>query len=326
MATKNVLVTGIGGNVGQGIIRNIKATSYDIKITGTNVTDFSAGNYLCDVFYKVPFAYENNYISTIIDIVTREKIDLIIPSTDYEVFYLASHKSNIPCVVAASAPEAAAVFLDKYKTWEHHKQHGIPFAESVLPSQYKNVFKEYILKPREGRGSRGLSVNPKDISVFKDEEYMVQEMHIGEEITTAFYVSKQKKLNGFITMSRTLDNGMTNLCKVITTYDQAILPILQKMIACFDIKGSLNLQSIVTSSGNIIPFEVNCRISGTNSIRSNFGFKDVQYTLQEFLYNQTPDEPKIIPGVAVRVLLDVIYPGQDSYENIKDNSSEHYIF
>jgi carbamoyl-phosphate synthase large subunit len=98
------------------------------------------------------------------------------------------------------------------------------------------------------------------------------------------------------------------------------------MIGNTNLIGAANLQSIVTENGDIFPFEVNCRISGTNSIRSNFGFKDVEYTLQEYLYNDKPDQPQITNGVAVRILMDVIYPGKDSFADCKDRSSEFYIY
>jgi carbamoyl-phosphate synthase large subunit len=326
MATKNVLVTGIGGNVGQGIIRNIKALPYAIKVIGCNVLDFSAGNYMCDAFYKVPYAVDDAYISTIVGIVKQENIDLIIPSTDYEVYQLAANKAVIPCSIAVSNVEASRIYLDKYETWLHHKKHNIEFAESIKPSVYNKNFKECIVKPKKGRGSRGLHFNPADFSCFSDDEYMVQELHRGDEITTAFYVTQKKKLHGFVTMSRTLQNGTTNFCKVISDHDSLIAPILEKMIQHSEIIGSANLQSIATEDGRVIPFEVNCRISGTNSIRSNFGFKDVQYTLQEFLYNEAPDIPIVTPGIAVRVLLDVIYPDQRDVESLKDNSAKHYIF
>ena len=52
MEKKTVLVTGIGGNVGQGIIRNIHSYDPSIRVVGTNVTSFSAGNHLCDTVYK----------------------------------------------------------------------------------------------------------------------------------------------------------------------------------------------------------------------------------------------------------------------------------
>jgi len=326
MAAKKVLVTGIGGNVGQGIVRNIRSLPYEITVIGTNITDFSSGNYLCDSFYKVPYAFDKKYISDIIDIVNKEKIDLIIPSTDYEIFYLSENLLNIPCKVAVSGVDAAKIYLDKYESWLHHLKHCIPFAKTFLPSEYKNQFKQCIVKPKKGRGSRGIHLNPKTFEAFSDEEYMVQELHIGEEITTAFYVTMEGKLHGFITMVRSLENGATSLCKVSSHYDKNVLPILEKIIANTSIVGSANLQSIVTAAGEIMPFEINCRISGTNSIRSNFGFKDVQYTLQEFLYNEKPEPPVIIPGVAVRALLDIIYPNQTDYEVLKDNSFKHYTF
>jgi carbamoyl-phosphate synthase large subunit len=326
MATKNVLVTGIGGNVGQGIIRNIRSLPYDIRIVGCNVVKFSAGNHLCNAVYQVPYAFDQKYIESIMSIVKRENIDLILPSTDYEVYYLAKNRSVIPCKIAVSDQNTSSIYLDKYETWIHHKKYNIPFAESKKPSEYKKKFKECIVKPRKGRGSRGLCFNPESFDDFSDEEYVVQELHHGEEITTAFYVTKDNKLNGFITMSRTLENGTTNSCKVVTEYDKDIEPILIKMIKNSEIAGSANLQSIATKSGKIIPFEVNCRISGTNSIRSNFGFKDVQYTLQEFLYNETPDIPRIVPGIAVRILMDVIYTNCDDFNELDDNSARHYIF
>jgi carbamoyl-phosphate synthase large subunit len=326
MEPKTVLVTGIGGNVGQGIVRNIRATGFPIRVVGCNVSAFSAGNYLVDAFRTVPYAFDPSYATQVAALVKREKIDLILPSTDYEVYHLALNRAIIGCEVAASEAETASIYLDKLATFHHHSKYGIAFAASILPSQYQGEFAECIAKPKAGRGSRGLYFNPTVFSEFSDDEYMVQEMHRGEEITTAFYVTRAGKLHGAITLSRTLENGATNSCKVVTEYDAPVLAILKQMVAASSIRGAANLQSIVRADGRVVPFEVNCRISGTNSIRSNFGFADVRYTLQEWLYGQAPDAPDIRPGVAVRILLDVIYPGQTSFDALPDNSVPHFIF
>ncbi len=326
MEKKTVLVTGIGGNVGQGILRNILKTGFPIKIVGCNVTDFSAGNHLCDAFYRVPYAMADDYVETINKIVATEKVDLIIPSTDYEVYYLALNKEQIQTKVVVSELKTAQNYLDKYITYEFHKQQKLPFAASFLPKDYPvGEFPEFIVKPREGRGSRGLSFNPTDLSVF-DDSYMVQKLIKGKEITTAFYVNKRQKLHGLITLERTLENGATNECFVNKEYDQKIENILNKMIAVNGFVGSANLQSIVNDKGDIIPFEINCRISGTNSIRSNFGFEDVKYTLEEHLYDLEPSQPNITEGSAIRILMDVIYPHQSDISKLRDNSSEHFIF
>ena len=326
MANKKVLVTGIGGNVGQGIIRNIRKTNFDITVVGTNIESFSAGNHLCDLFYKVPFAYEENYISEIIKIVTSEKIDLIIPSTDYEIYYLALHKGEVPCEIVVSEKETASNYLDKFLTFKHLDKNDLAFATSFLPSNYSGEFNEFILKPRKGRGSRGLKINPASIEGYSDDEYMIQELHKGPEITTAFYVNKHKKLHGFITLDRVLENGTTTHCKVVTEYDSKLKELLEKIIKVSNIRGSANLQSIVNAKGEIMPFEINCRISGTNSIRANFGFEDVKYTLEEWLYDTKLSQPKIIKGVATRVLMDVIYKNASDFSEIKDNSTNPYIY
>ena len=326
MATRKVLVTGIGGNVGQGIIRNIRATYPQLHITGVDTCSFSAGNHLCDVFYTVPYAWSDNYIGSVQHICATEKIELVIPSTDSEVFYLAKNRSAFAAVIAASGASAAGIYLDKYLSWQHHHQHHIPFAAADLPSAYNGQFMHWIAKPRKGRGSRGLLINPTNWADLKDEEYIIQELHTGKEITTAFYVDKHRRLHGMITLLRYLENGATTQCKVVFDYDAVITPILQAMIAHSDICGAANLQSIVCEDGSIQPFEINCRISGTNSIRSNFGFEDVKYTLQEYLFNETPAAPAVIPGVAVRILMDIIYKGQDNFNSCRDNKTAFTIF
>lgn len=326
MEKKTVLVTGIGGNVGQGILRNILKTGFPIKIVGCNVTDFSAGNHLCDAFYKVPYAMAENYIDSINKIVEAENVDLIIPSTDYEVYYLSLHKDQLSTHIVVSELETAKIYLDKYHSFQFHQKNELPFAEAYLPQHYPSgKFPEYIVKPREGRGSRGLSINPEDLSVF-DDSYMVQNLIRGKEITTAFYVDKNNQLHGLINLERTLENGTTNECFVNTKYDEVLEIMLKKIIAANRFVGSANLQSIVDKEGNIIPFEINCRISGTNSIRSNFGFEDVKYTLQEHLYHTELSKPAVTEGFAVRILMDVIYPNPKENGNIDTNTSEHFIF
>jgi carbamoyl-phosphate synthase large subunit len=325
MEEKTILVTGIGGNVGQGIIRNIRATDAKVNVVGCNVTAFSAGNHLCDKFYEVPFSYHDDYVPTIKRIVKENDVDLILPSTDYEVYYLAKHRNEIECVIATSDVDTAKVYLDKYDSFLHHAKYDIPFAKSYLPSGYDGSLKSIIVKPREGRGSRGITLNPTDLSKFSD-DYMIQELHEGAEVTTAFYVNKNNELHGFISLERKLDNGATSECRVVTDYDNGIKEILLKVIKHSNIKGAANLQMIITPTGEIFPFEINCRISGTNSIRSNFGFEDVKYTLEEYLYNTAPTQPKIISGVAVRILMDVIYPNVYDNSDLKDNSSKFFIY
>jgi carbamoyl-phosphate synthase large subunit len=319
---KKVLVTGIGGVVGQGIIRNIKEYSQNIKVIGVNITAISAGNYLCDNVYEVPFSDQPNYISAIKNIIEKEKIDLVIPSTDYEAFYLAKYKEELSIPVVASPSFVTALCLDKYKNYEAFSKEKIPFAFSILPSSYKNSLIKTLVKPREGRGSRNIFIDPANPNEF-DDSYVIQEYLDGLEITTSFYVKKDGNLHGFITFERELEMGNTSKCEVISKYDSELKTLIKKMIKAFPFRGSCNIQCRVTSRG-IIPFEINCRISGTNSVRSQFGFKDVQYTLEEYLFNVIPSPIQISLGSALRVIVDIIYPDK-KLTDIKNNKDNFYI-
>lgn len=321
----NILVTGIGGNVGQGILRNLSALNYDLRLIGTNTVFLSAGNHLCDKVFQIPFAYATDYISSIKSICETENIHLIIPSTDYECYYLSIDENRKILPPVATSPEKTnAVFLDKYMTWKCFCENNISFAESSLPSQYHDNFEATVVKPREGRGSKNVFFDPKNLKGF-DDTYVIQKKYSGQEITTAFYVTVNNELHGSITFARELFAGTTNMCEVTHTFDDKVLKIIHAMMSCIEIRGSCNIQSIVTESQEIIPFEINGRISGTNSIRSQFGFKDIQYTVEEYLLHKKPEPVVIAQGSAVRILLDVIYPDTGLAE-IKDRSNTHYIF
>ena len=320
---KTVLVTGIGGNVGQGILRNIRQYNSEIRIIGTNVTALSAGTHLCNMTYVAPYAYDKDYIPIMSEICNKEGVDLIIPSTDYESMYLSNSSTALP-MLATSDYETNRLFTDKWLTFLHFSEYNIPFAHSIKPSEYNGEWVDFIVKPREGRGSRGIHINPQHISSFGD-EYVVQEKLNGVELTSAFYVTKQGRMHGQITFERSLENGATNICMVTTKYDSEIEKIGKKICAATPVRGAFNMQCIATSKG-IIPFEINGRISGTNSIRGNFGFKDVEYILDEYLFGREPQPPEIKKGAAVRVLMDVIYSDVTDLAEIKNMTNKHYIF
>ncbi|WP_366184816.1 ATP-grasp domain-containing protein [Flavobacterium ovatum] len=325
MEKNAVIVTGTGGNVGQGVLRNIQDLNLDIYLIGTDIASFTAGNYLCAITYQVPYSYEEAYIDKIIEIVNKHNVKLIIPTTDYEVYFLSLHKNRIKATIAASDAGIAKKYLDKYQTFLHHQGLQIPFAKSWLPSEYNNEEIEIIVKPREGRGSRGIVLNPENPKSFSD-DYLIQALHKGKEITTAFYIKKDGSLHGLFSMERELTNGATSKSKTVKEYDEKLKIIILKMISAKGLRGSLNIQSIVDENNIITPFEINCRISGTNSIRHNLGFQDVKYTIQEYLFNQEPDEVKTIEGVAIRLLYDIIYPNATDEKELNNKSSKHKVY
>lgn len=302
-----VLVTGIGGNVGQGILRNIRWHFPEMRIVATDVHLITAGHHYCDAFYQVPYAFEDGYSARIQQICAEETVSLIVPSTDYEAYYLSQQPEGLPAVICSPA-SATAACLDKWKTWLALKDTRARFVETALPRDYRGEWSATLVKPREGRGSRDVIVNPADPTSF-DDSYIVQRLLRGREITSAFYVTKTGQILGPITFVRSLQHGMTERCEVVFDYDDQLREIMHEVTAGLGVRGPVNLQAIVEEDEMVRLFEINCRYSGTNSIRARLGFEDVRYGIEEHLYGIEPEPGAVVFGSAIRIMMDLVYPG-----------------
>ena len=99
-----VLVTGVGGMVGQGVLKNIHRSYKDrFTIIGTDVNHVTCGNHLCDKLYKVAPAYQDYvYKNMIHEICTKEEVRLIIPTTDLEGYHLTRFRIDLDCTIVAA--------------------------------------------------------------------------------------------------------------------------------------------------------------------------------------------------------------------------------
>ena len=83
--------------------KNIKDTK--LTIIGTDTYEDAIGKYFCDKFYKVPRGNREDFIKKCKQIVKKEKINLIIPTSDEEAlnlsrnkYYFEKRKATIACI------------------------------------------------------------------------------------------------------------------------------------------------------------------------------------------------------------------------------------
>lgn len=306
----------------QGVLRIIQSKFPALNLVGTDVGGFTPGHYYVNDFAQVPYASDPSYEAVVKSIIRDKAVDLIIPGTDYEAYYLQSFK--LETKVLASSAESQRIFLDKYLTFEKFSQHNIPFANSIRCADYNDEFEFVIVKPAQGRGSRGLHINPADPSSFSD-DYIVQEYIDGKEVTSAFYVTKDQRLLGPITFERKLSNGMTSECQTITKYDDQLVDMAAKIKENFEMLGPFNIQARIDPHEKVIPFEINCRYSGTNSIRHQLGFNDVEYGVREHVFDEHVEDFSVQEGCATRIYLDIVYSGR-SFSGLKPGKDGAKVF
>ena len=116
-----VLLTGVGCPGAHALISNLKLQDKSIFILGTNANEQAIGRWLCDDFEVVPWAYEENYVDSIIDLVKKNQIDIVFPQTSWEMFHLskAAEKIEKHCKLLAPKHDLVAICENKYLMYKH---------------------------------------------------------------------------------------------------------------------------------------------------------------------------------------------------------------
>ena len=86
------MITCVGGELSPTSINFLKNSSYNIKVIGTDLSSKAIGKHFCDKFYKVPKSSSKNYVKHILKIATKNKINIIIPTSDEESLALSKEK------------------------------------------------------------------------------------------------------------------------------------------------------------------------------------------------------------------------------------------
>lgn len=308
----NVLVTGVGGDIGQSIIKCIRSGFDSAVIVGTDIDKYAAGASKVDRFYLVPLASESSYIDSIRSIALEESIHVIIPSTEIEISVLSKHKKelNDHFQVMINKPEIISTFFDKFFTVSFLAKNNLPFPRTFLLDDFNGqIDYPFLIKLRRGSGSRGVHFigNSVDFDYYRrlypnsivqeilgdsDHEYTVGVFSYGEEVHS-------------ITFRRYL--GFGGMSRYVETVENSDIKILAEKIArVTGLRGSINVQ-LRLHKGIPVPFEINPRISSTVYFRHYFGFKDLVWWL-EILRGRNPKIDRVcLKGIGVRTVGEVFF-------------------
>ncbi|WP_404284850.1 ATP-grasp domain-containing protein [Exiguobacterium aurantiacum] len=320
----NIFVTGVGGDIGHGILNCLSDINYHKTLVGCDTNEYSMGRPQVEYFYVVPpTAKESEYIKSVLYICSKHKINYIIPTSENEIKIYNKYRAlfnskKINLVINDS--EIIETFFDKYKTIEFFKKNKIKYPDTILLDKYKNEFGfPVILKLRNSSGSRGVFVanDVIDINYYKKkyDEIIVQEM-IGDsdnEFTIGVF-SDGKELRN-IAFQRHLGYGsLSRQVKLVSDY--RIDDLVYSIAKAINLKGSINIQVRRNEHGDYIPFEINPRISSTVQFRHFFGFEDIRWWLDLHLGNENTYIKRYHSGVGVRSLSTVYFKLNDNGDRV----------
>lgn len=290
-----VLVTGVGGGVGQSIVKSLQATPYSVVAVDSD--PLAAGLYGAQRGYTVPMAAESGpYVSRLIEIATRERCALLFPGLDAELPVLAANAERLLDAgvrVVVSAAEVVDIADDKLATARFLEARGFPAPHTVPLSECRGLEPHgaLVLKPRRGgTRSRGVFVvrTPTELEhcrgLVNSENYVAQELIEGDEYTCGS-VTLDGRCHGTIVMRRILRDGDTYKAFVVT--DERLHAHVKAVAEALGPVGPCNVQLRVRG-GTPYVFEINARCSGTTHARALAGFNEPLMTADYLLAGRLP--------------------------------------
>lgn len=339
---KNILVTGAGAVLGQGILRSIQEYSSNFIIHTADPDYRSSGHWLGNKAHIVKMANDPEYLNSIENIIITEKIDIILIGTDTELPIFSTNKKRIEekygVIIVVSNSNVIEIANDKFLTAIFLKNNGFPFPISCMSYDQNgiNFLKKlnnypYIAKPIDGARSKGVELikEEKDLNrVSSYENNLVIQEYIAEtdgEFTSGCLVFNGKCV-AVVTLKRDLRDGNTYrayYCDDYEMYNSFISSVAEKL----GVEGPCNFQFRI-KNGQPVIFEINSRFSGTTPLRFIFGFNEVLACINYYLFNKNIEKFNLRQGIVMRAWSDLFVSDQEldrfKIKNILDNPSSNY--
>lgn len=291
-----VLVTGVGGGVGQSVIKALRGSRY--RIIAVDAERLATGLFVADRSFLVPYAADPEFVDRLLGICARENCALIIPGLDAELPVLARARDGfnakgVHCAV--SSPQVIDVCDDKLLTSQFLERIGLPTPRTADLSEAdpgSRIGFPMILKPRKG-GHRAIGVHTvgdsfdleRRLACIDPRNYIAQEWIDGPEFTCGT-VSFEGRCRGVIIMRRILRDGDTY--KAFVEEHPEVERTVRSAAEALEPFGACNFQLRVRDGVSYI-IDINARSSGTTYCRALAGFNE-PVAIAEYLLDGV--EPK----------------------------------
>jgi carbamoyl-phosphate synthase large subunit len=310
---RTILVSGASGIVGYGILRSLRMSDTPYTLIGTSIYDDSVAPAFCDVFELAPRTDDPAYMSWLLSIIKKYRVDMIMPGIEADMHKWVMHLPAIHdsgAVPLINTPGLVTLCADKWAFYEQLQTLGIPCViDSTLDNNFDRLQSRFgvpfLIKPRRGFGSKGIYRIPDKAAFLPHQNsmgsIMMAQPIVGtadDEYTISVFGDGQGNFYAGMTLRRKLSaDGYTDKASVADT--KPFHHILTALCQHFKPVGPTNFQ-FRTQGGEIKLLEINPRISSSTAIRSAFGYNESVMAVEFFLTHHIPSQPVIRYGKAVR--------------------------
>jgi carbamoyl-phosphate synthase large subunit len=285
-----ILVTASGAPGTAALLRGLRDNGErEVRLVGVDMAERSIGRHLCDAFHRVPAGSDPGYADAVLEIVERERVDVVLPQSSFDLPGLAAARERFPVPVLVSSPETVQRSNDKAETYSLLQRIGVPTIEfrrvaggrqveqaalelgyPQRPVCFKPVFSSgsrgfRILDPTVDRAQQLLHERPGSVAMRLEEalellpetggtELLVMELASGGERTVDGIADGERIVLGH---PKTREAMRAGLAMYFVTLDEPeLMEISQRIVRELHIEWFFNIQLV---GGQVI--EVNPRIS-----------------------------------------------------------------
>jgi carbamoyl-phosphate synthase large subunit len=297
-----VLVTAVGGDLGQAVVKALMISRTAVEIHGCDSNKHCIGQAFVQYFHLVPHSSdEAEYWETVQTISDKFGIVAIIPASEPEISVLSRHAQGEFGLHGTKIISRHSSWTNKYGDKLTCMQHLsgrlelAPFADGTDTAAVNHLVDSngfpLVVKARRSSGSRHLYI------VNAEEELAGCLKMIPLPIVQGYIDDSQGEFSvgvfcapsfsSTIIFRRTLGPGGCSW--IAETVEDPEISDYAKLIAQnIDVVGSANIQ-VRRSTKGIRLLEVNPRFSSLAAARAACGFNDVEWSLQLHLDGKFPD-------------------------------------
>jgi carbamoyl-phosphate synthase large subunit len=285
-----VLLSAAGAPGAARLIRALRENGErEVRIVGTDMNFEAIGRHLCDAFHVVPAGSDPGYADAIRELVERERVDVVLPQSSFDLEGLAGVRETFPVPVLVSSPETIHRSNDKAESYALLQRIGVPTVEfrrvagsrqveaaarelgyPDRPVCFKPVFSSgsrgfRILDPTVDRAHQLLHERPGSVAMRLEEalellpdeggtELLVMELATGGERTIDGIADGERVVLGHPKTREAMRAGLAMY--FVTLDDPELMAMAETIVRELRIEWFFNIQLV---GGHVI--EVNPRIS-----------------------------------------------------------------
>jgi carbamoyl-phosphate synthase large subunit len=301
----NILFTNVGRRV--ALIQAFRAAMAKLnisgKIFGVDASVLSPAYYVTDQSFPICIIKDDEYISRLLEICTREKIKLLISLLDTDLLKLAESREVFReqgTFILISSPEVIRIGRDKNLTKQFFLRNGIPapsistFEEAIEQNRFP-----LFIKPVDGSASHFTFQidNQEALRFFFNyvPRPIIQEFVPGQEYTLDLFIDLDSKVRAVVPRKR-LEVRAGEVSKSQIVLNSKILKAgrqVGKALAAIGGLGPINVQCVspAEEDSEVKFIEINPRFGGGSPLSLKAGYPFPQWIMEMVLGQELSPPP-----------------------------------